>query len=96
MRFFRKYSYTRGVFLCQDDGIKMVSIASYLIHIRVFIKFCVARGYMTPIEVVIPKYEKEIKEPYTEEEMNLLLKRPLTDNWTEYRNSSKIKYSIEH
>ena len=51
---------------------------------------------MTPIEVVIPKYEKEIKEPYTEEEMNLLLKRPLTDNWTEYRNSSKIKYSIEH
>ena len=77
---------------CQNDGIKMVSIASYLIHIRVFIKFFVARGYMTPIEVVIPKYEKEIKEPYTEEEMKLLLKRPQTDNWTEYRNWVMVNY----
>lgn len=77
---------------CQEDGIKMVSIATYLTHIRVFIKFCVSRGYMTPIEVTIPKYETEVKEPYTEEEMKLLLKRPQTDNWAEYRNWVMVNY----
>lgn len=77
---------------CQDDGIKMVSIATYLTHIRVFIKFCISRGYMAPIEVTIPKYEREIKEPYTEEEMKLLLKRPQTDNWVEYRNWVMVNY----
>lgn len=74
------------------QGNKMVSVATHMVHLRRFFRFCESRGYMESIEVMIPKYEKELKEPYTDEEMQRLLKRPVTQNWAEYRNWVMVNY----
>ena len=73
-------------------GIKEVTLASMMKHIRRFINFCVGRGYMEKIAVTIPKYEEELKEPYTAEEMKLLLARPQSKRWTEWRCWAMTNY----
>ena len=75
-----------------DDGNKPVSIATNMVHLRRFFNFCISRGYMEQIEITIPKYEEELKEPYTDEEMKLLLARPITNNWVEYRCWVMVNY----
>lgn len=75
-----------------EQGIKPVSIATTMVHIRRFFNFCVSRGYMEKIEVTIPKFEEELKDPYTDDEMKLLLARPKTTNWVEYRNWVMVNY----
>lgn len=75
-----------------EDGNKTVSIATNIKHLRRFFNFCISRGYMEKFEITIPKYERELKEPYSEEEMQLLLERPHTNNWVEYRNWTMINY----
>lgn len=81
-------------YMCKkaDDGNKPVSIASNITHIRRFFNFCASRGYMTKLDITIPKYEVELKEPYTDEEMKLLLRRPRTNSWVEYRNWAMVNY----
>lgn len=71
---------------------KDVSLATTMAHIRRFINFCVSRGYMEKITVTVPKYEEELKEPYTDEEMKLLLARPTTKNWVEWRCWAMTNY----
>lgn len=75
-----------------EDGNKPVSVATTMVHLKRFFRFCHSRNYIDEIEIVIPKYEIELKEPYTEEEMNLLLKRPKTNSWVEYRNWVMVNY----
>lgn len=76
----------------QEKGTKTVSIASAMCHIRTFVKFCKTRGYIDNLEVTIPKFQAELKEPYTNEEMLKLLARPQTKNWVEWRNWAMINY----
>lgn len=76
----------------QERGVKMVSIASSMRHIRRFMNFCEEHGYHEHVDVLIPKYEKEIKEPYTRDEMALLLKKPRTRNWAEWRTWAMVNY----
>ena len=75
-----------------EDENKPVSVATNIRHLRCFINFCIKRRYMEQIEVAIPKYDKELKEPYTDDEMKLLLVKPATNNWVEYRNWVMINY----
>ena len=81
-------------YICKKagDGNKPVSIATNMVHLRRFFKFCYSRNYMERIDITIPKYEKELKEPYTDEEMKLLLKKPITKNWVEYRSWVMVNY----
>lgn len=81
-------------YICKknDDGIKPVSIASNMVHVRRFFNFCTERGYTDGVEIIIPKYEVELKDPYTENEMGALLKKPVTKNWVEYRNWVMVNY----
>lgn len=74
------------------DGIKTVSIATNMKHLRAFVKFAIKRSYMLDIEVTIPKFDLEQKEPYTEEEMSLLLEKPRSNSWVEYRNWVMVNY----
>lgn len=76
----------------QNKGVKAVSIATHMKHLKRFFKFCIEKDYMDSIEVIIPKYEKEFKEPYTDEEMEKLLERPQSNRWTEWRNWAMINY----
>lgn len=75
-----------------EDGNKPVSVATNIVHLRRFFNFCFSRGYMEKFDITIPKYEIELKEPYTDEEMILLLQRPISNNWVEYRNWVMVNY----
>ena len=77
----------------QEVGLnKAVSIATNMKHIRRFFFFFISRGYMEKNEVTISKFEEELKEPYTEEEMKRLLARPQTNNWVEWRCWAMTNY----
>lgn len=77
----------------QEEGKnKDVSIATNMKHLRRFFNFCISRGYMEKIEITIPKYEEELKEPYTEEELKLLLARPQSKHWVEWRCWAMTNY----
>lgn len=71
---------------------KPISIKTNMVHIRRFLNFCASRDYMEKVEVTIPKVEKTIKEPYTEEEMRKLLARPKSKEWVDWRNWAMVNY----
>ena len=75
-----------------SKGIKTISLATAMNHLRRFFRFCHSRGYMEYIDLTIPKYDVELKEPYSDEELVLLLKKPTSDNWVELRNWCMINY----
>lgn len=75
-----------------DEGAKPISVATIMKHLRTFLNFCHKRGYMPEIEVIVPKFQVELKEPYTDDEMKLLLARPITDNWIEWRAWAMVNY----
>lgn len=54
--------------------------------------FCAERGYMDKVSVVMPKYETELKELYTDEEMSKLLEKPITNSWIEWCNWAMVNY----
>ena len=66
------------------EGIKPVSMATILRHLRRFFNFCTSRNYMQPLSIEMPRVEQEIKEPYTTEEMKASLRRAA---------SAKVPYS---
>ena len=75
-----------------ECGNKSVSVATNIRHLRCFLRFCERRRMCGHIDITIPKYEKELKEPYTNEEMALLLIRPRGENWIEYRCWAMVNY----
>lgn len=75
-----------------EEGLKDISLATTMKHLRRFINFCVSRGYMERIEITIPRFEEELKDPYTREEMRLLLAKPKTTNWVEWRCWAMTNY----
>lgn len=75
-----------------ERGNKAVTIATIMNHLRTFFKFCQDRGYMNEIIITIPKFEKELKEPYSDDEMKRLLEKPKGNNWVEYRSWCMINY----
>ena len=76
----------------EEDGNKPVSIATTMKHIKRFINFCEKRDYVSKIEITIPKFEVELKEPYSDDEMKLLLARPVVNKWVEWRNWCMVNY----
>ncbi len=82
----------RYIIYNEDKGNKTVSIATAMNHLRRFFNFCIKRGYMDSIDIIIPKYQAELKEPYTDDEMKLLLAKPKGTNWVEYRNWCMVNY----
>lgn len=75
-----------------DSGVKPVTIQSDLRHLRTFLNFCAERGYMDAIKIPMPRVEETVKETYTQEEMKLLLQKPMGNNWVEYRDWVMVNY----
>lgn len=73
-------------------GMKDVSAATAMRHLRRFFKFAMEREYLAPIEIHVPRYEKTLKDPYTDTEMAKLLERPKTDSWATWRTWAMINY----
>lgn len=80
------------MFHLNDSGIKPVTIQSDMRHLRTFLNFCAERGYMDAIKVAMPRVEETVKETYTNEEMKLLLQKPMGNNWVEYRDWVMVNY----
>ncbi len=74
------------------SGNKAVSVATNVRNLRCFFNFCSKRKMMEHLEITMPRYEKELKEPYSDYEMALLLVKPKGDSWTEYRNWAMVNY----
>lgn len=74
------------------SGVKDVTAQTDMRHLRAFVRFCVKRGYIPPIDIPVPRVEETIKEPYTAEEMKLLLRKPMGKNWVEYRSWVMVNY----
>jgi integrase/recombinase XerD len=75
-----------------ESGIKPITVKTDMRHLRAFLNFCASRGYMEELDVPMPRVEETIKEAYTNEELALLLRKPQTNNWVEYRNWVMVNY----
>lgn len=68
-----------------NKGNRITAINTRLRGIRVFINFCAEREYTEKFRYPLLKEDEVVKEPYTDAELRKLLKRPLTNSWTEWR-----------
>lgn len=53
-----------------------VSIQSYVRGIRVFLYYLMEQGYTSSFTIKLPKASEKIKVPYTEKELEILMKKP--------------------
>ena len=75
------------LYLKSKQGVKDVTVNSYLRTIRAFFYYCMECGYMTRFKIVMPRLDKEVKETYTDDELSLLLEKPDLKkcSFTEYK-----------
>lgn len=64
------------------------SVRTKVKSLRTFLYWCMdeERGYCKPFRIKLPKAEERLKELYSSEEMNAILRRPRTRDLTEWRN----------
>lgn len=75
-----------------ESGIKPITVKTDMRHLRAFLNFCASRGYMEELDVPMPRVEETIKEAYTDEELKLLLQKPKTNSWVEFRDWTMVNY----
>ena len=73
--------------LKKEHNVNDVSVVSYLRSVRAFLYYCMECNYMTSFKIHLRKCNKEIKEIYTDEQLEKLLKKPDTNtcSFTEYK-----------
>lgn len=71
-----------------------VSIATNIRHIRVMMYYLMESGYMQTYKIQLPKYVKDVKETYTDTELQTLLKKPNVKecSFTTYKTWVMINY----
>lgn len=77
-----------------EAGKKVTSLNTRIRGLRVFFKFCGERDYMEPLQIKLLKEDEVIKEPYTNEELARLLKKPGSSSWVEWRSWASINYLL--
>ena len=60
----------------ENHNCNEITINSYLRGIRAFLYYCMDMNYLESFKIYIPKVDKKLKETYTDEELNVLLKKP--------------------
>ena len=68
-----------------DKGNKMTAVNCRTRGLRVFLRFCAKREYMELIHIPMMKVDESFKDPYTDAELDKLLKRPTGDSFVEWR-----------
>lgn len=73
--------------LKKEHNVNDVSVVSYLRSVRAFLYYCMDCKYMTSFKIHLPKCNKEIKEIYTDEQLERLLAKPDINScsFTEYK-----------
>lgn len=77
-----------------ENGKKVSSLNTRIRGLRVFFNFCAERDYMEGFKFQLLKQDKEIKEPYTDDELKKLLARPRTASWVEWRTWAAVNYMV--
>lgn len=84
------------LYLKEDCRLSDMSLGLYFKNLKALINYFVKMGYMAP--VVLPKLrlEKKVKETYTDQELQLLLKKPdiRKCDFCEYRNWVIVNYLL--
>lgn len=80
----------------KTEYLSSVTVATYVRHLRAILNFFAERGYMEKVAIKIPRFEKEVKEVYTQAELDRLLKKPdlKTCIFSEYRNWVMTNYFL--
>jgi integrase/recombinase XerD len=84
------------LYLKESEERNDITINSYLRDLRVFLYFCMEEGHTSTFKVKLPKVDKKIKETYTDNELQILLKKPNVKkcDFTEYKIWAMTNYLI--
>ena len=82
------------ILFLQQKEISQNYIATKMRQLRAFLYFCMDREYLKQFKVVIPKADEVIKEPYTQKELERLVKKPTSANWVEWRCWAMVNYLL--
>lgn len=82
------------ILFLQQKEISQNYIATKMRQLRAFLYFCMDREYLDRFKVVIPKADEVIKEPYTQRELERLIKKPISANWVEWRCWAMVNYLL--
>lgn len=76
------------IFWMKDKGLSDTTINTNLRMVRAFLNWCMDKGYLERFPIKLVRADEPIKEPYTEEELEKLLKAPnrKSCSFAEYRN----------
>ena len=82
--------------MIKDEELHTASINHYLRDLRTFLNYCYDNHYMDDkIRVELVKGQEEIKDTYTQEELELLLKKPTNVNdFVEWRTYVIVNYVL--
>jgi integrase/recombinase XerD len=81
-------------YLRDVDKVNNQTITSYLRDYRAIMYYCMEHGWIKPFKIVIKDIPTPIKDCYTQKEIDRLLRKPNTDNFTEYRNWVIVNYLL--
>jgi integrase/recombinase XerD len=71
-------------------GNSISAINTRIRGLRVFLNFCADREYIKKITFPLIKEDEHLKEPYTDAELQRLLKKPTSERWGEWRSWAAI------
>ncbi len=80
----------------EPEYLSSATIATYIRHLRAVLNYFMEKGYTKRFIVSIPRFEKEVKDVYTPNELDLLLKKPDLKkcSFSEYRNWVMTNYFL--
>ena len=70
------------LWLRKNHNVNDISVNTHLRSVRAFAYFAMDNGYIERFKVHIPKATKKMKKTYSEDELNILLKKPNTKECT--------------
>lgn len=79
-----------------SENIKKTSVNIYLKYLRIFLNFCSNNSYCEVVKVNMVKVEKEIKQGYSENQLEILLRKPniKKSSFSEYRNWCIVNFLL--
>jgi Site-specific recombinase XerD len=82
--------------LKEDNDLSDMSLGMYFKNLKALLNYFIRMGYMTPITLPKLRLEKKVKETYTDNELELLLKKPdmRKCDFCEYRNWVIVNYLL--
>ncbi len=71
-----------------------ISINTAIRAVRAIVYHFQRQGYTPQFKIILLKTDKEVKETYSQHELRILLKKPKTADFTEYRNWVKVNFLL--